>query len=184
MKAERGGPRSTYLIEGKGPTGATGNWSAVDGGGPSDSGGPVLLPPASHLVADRSRCSGCRLCEMVCSLTHEGSVAPSRATLAVRQDVFVDEHPEVLVCPQCLGPECRLACPRGAIVVAEGTGARVVIDELCDGCGICVGACHLGMIHVDGVSGKARKCDLCEGDPQCVAFCPQKVLTYRERKAR
>jgi carbon-monoxide dehydrogenase iron sulfur subunit len=169
VRAEHAGrSRRTYLIEGKAP---------------SDTGEPVLLPAGSHLVADPTGCSGCRLCEMVCSLTHEGVVAPSRATLTVSQDVFVDEHAQVLVCPQCAGPECLLACPRGAIAVAEVTGARVVVDELCDGCGICAQACHLGMIRVDAVTGKARKCDLCDGDPQCVASCPQKVLSTVERRA-
>jgi Fe-S-cluster-containing hydrogenase component 2 len=29
---------------------------------------------------------------------------------------------------------------------------------------------------LDPVEGTAAKCDLCQGDPQCVLYCPAKVL--------
>jgi Fe-S-cluster-containing hydrogenase component 2 len=144
----------------------------------------VPIPASGHLSADDTRCSGCRDCEMVCSLVHDGQVAPSRALLTVRHDPFADDHPTILVCPQCTGPECLLACPRGAIVADERTGARVVDQQACDGCGVCVKACHLGMIWIDERTRTARTCDLCDGEPQCVLHCPQKVLTYHERRRR
>jgi len=120
---------------------------------------------------------------MVCALTHEGQVAPTRARLLVRHDPFADDHPDVLVCRQCREPDCLTACPGGAIMVHETTGARMVAADVCDGCGACVEACRFGMIWVDEDTAKARTCDLCDGDPQCVAFCPQKVLSYRKRRA-
>jgi Fe-S-cluster-containing hydrogenase component 2 len=164
----RGKARRMYLVPGAGTTAADAELT-------------VEIPSSGHLAVDSSRCSGCRDCEMVCSLVHEGEVIPSLALLRVRHDAFDDDHPDVSVCPQCRGPECLLACPRGAIVIDEGTGARVVEAELCDGCGLCVKACHLGMIWLDRRGAKARKCDLCDGEPQCVLHCPQKALAYRRR---
>jgi len=143
----------------------------------------AAIPPSSHMRVDAARCSGCRDCQMVCSLTHEGQVAPSRARLLIHHDLFNEDHPRVLVCRQCREPDCLTACPRGAIVVHQTTGARTVDAAVCDGCGVCVQACEFGMIWVDEDAATARTCDLCEGDPQCVAFCPQKVLSYRKRRA-
>ena len=57
-------------------------------------------------------------------------------------------------------------------------------EHKCTACGLCEKACHLGMIHVDAASKKAFKCDLCDGEPQCVTYCPQRVLTYKERRRR
>lgn len=140
---------------------------------------PAPIRPSGTLTVDAAKCSGCRTCEMACSLIHEGVVIPALARLTVRHDVFHEDHPTVLVCPQCLGPECLLACPQGAIGVDEKTGARVVDEERCDGCGICVKACHLGMIHLEPRSKKAYKCDLCGGRPACVEYCPQAVISYK-----
>lgn len=159
--------RRTYLIASAAPAGERAE--------------PLVLEPSGTLSADASRCSGCRTCEMVCSLHHEGRVAPALARLRVRHDAFADDHPAIDLCAQCPGPECLLACPRSAIGVHPQTGARVVDPALCNGCGLCVAACHLGMIAVDPADKLARTCDLCEGDPQCVAFCPQQVLSYRPR---
>lgn len=162
--------RRTYVIPGAGRT--------ADGGDVS-----VAVPPSGRLVVDPSRCAGCRDCEMVCALGHEGLVAPSLARLVVVHDAFADDHPDLLVCPQCTGPECMFACPRGAIVVDAGTGARVVDEDLCDGCGLCVRACHLGMIRLHPRNKKAFTCDLCDGAPLCVSHCPQRAIRYRARSA-
>lgn len=163
-----GGGKRIYIIQG---TGRTDERDDVT----------IAIPSSGYLTVDASRCSGCRDCEMVCTLAHEGLSAPSLARLTVRHDPFADDHPEVFVCPQCRGPECVLACPRGAISADERTGARVVEPDLCDGCGLCVKACHLGMIWVDADTRIARKCDLCDGEPQCVLHCPQNVIAYRKK---
>jgi len=144
----------------------------------------IDLPASGFLIADSTRCADCRVCEMVCSLVHEGRVIPSLARLTVERDAFIDDHANVRVCRQCLGPECLLACPRGAISAHAATGARVVDADLCDGCGACVKACHFGMIHVAPHPRLAFKCDLCDGEPHCVAHCPQQVLSYRRRRPR
>ena len=46
---------------------------------------------------------------------------------------------------------------------------------------MCVISCPLGAIEIDPVKHTAFKCDLCEGDPECVKICLPGALTYVEK---
>lgn len=142
---------------------------------------PAKQPLADRLIIDAGLCAGCRDCEMVCSLLHEGRIVPALARLRVGHDLFNDDHPAVAVCRQCRRPACLAACPRSAIVVDERTGARVVDTAACDGCGLCVEACPYDMIWLHPGSGKAYTCDLCGGRPRCVEACPQDAIACEDR---
>ena len=75
------------------------------------------------------------------------------------------------------------------MIVDEKTGARLIVDEECIGCGNCFRACPF---NVEGSVIKHRpkanvyvKCDLCykrETGPACVEICPQNVLSYIEHR--
>lgn len=56
-------------------------------------------------------------------------------------------------------------------------------EEKCDGCGLCVPACHEGAIEI--IDGKARLRDeiLCDGLGDCLGECPQGAITVEEREA-
>lgn len=56
-------------------------------------------------------------------------------------------------------------------------------EELCDGCGDCVTACHEGAIEI--VDGKARLVSdrYCDGLGDCLGECPQGAITIVEREA-
>jgi Fe-S-cluster-containing hydrogenase component 2 len=41
-------------------------------------------------------------------------------------------------------------------------------------------ACPFGNITLSPDNHKAIKCELCDGDPQCVRFCVTGALQYRE----
>lgn len=56
-------------------------------------------------------------------------------------------------------------------------------EEKCDGCGLCVDACHEGAIRL--VDGKARLVSetYCDGLGDCLGECPQGAITIEEREA-
>ena len=131
---------------------------------------------AMKIVVDHKRCTGCRMCEQVCSFFHyKGEFNPRRA----RIKILIREKEGVnapLICNQC--KTCLTACNRDALSWDEKIGVVRVDAEKCNGCGLCIKACPQAAIIMDPVSGIVNICDLCNGDPECVKWCAEKVLTY------
>ena len=162
------------------------------------------LPGAKYeLVFDPKLCAGCGYCEVACAQFHEGDAGathrnhfkakpliksmgvspisanapgwPQPLAMATFADFSANEF-----CRQCESPECLDVCPENAIYVDPKTGARVVDEDKCQGCGDCVEACQFDMIHINEETQTAYKCDFCGGDPQCVAWCPTNAITFRK----
>ena len=128
-------------------------------------------------------CSGCRLCEIACSIAKEGKVYPAAARVRVAQ-VFPGPVDVPVLCHRCSDHPCLEACPKKVRAISWDEEHQVLrIDqEKCWGnrCNKrCVRACPQGgaiFIHPD--TGKAMACDVCDGDPACVKACPLKTLWY------
>jgi NAD-dependent dihydropyrimidine dehydrogenase PreA subunit len=62
---------------------------------------------------------------------------------------------------------------------------RVIqIDEdKCDGCGLCVEACHEGAIVIEGGKAKLRNESYCDGLGDCIGECPKGAISFEFREA-
>jgi carbon-monoxide dehydrogenase iron sulfur subunit len=131
------------------------------------------------IVVNPDRCTGCRICELVCSLEHHGEFNPAKSRIKI--NIFPKEfffYPNV--CSQCEDSWCARICPIGALRRNAETGI-VELDEIkCVGCRMCMQACPFGAMGFDSEEGISEKCDLCGGDPQCVKYCFFNALEYKE----
>ncbi len=129
------------------------------------------------IIIEPSKCTGCRLCEVVCSATKHGAVNPTRARIAVvKWESICLETP--ILCQQCESAPCVAICPVKALTLDDNL-ARVNINyDRCIGCRFCVAICPFGAMGIDPADRKVIKCDLCDGEPTCVKFCETKALQY------
>jgi Fe-S-cluster-containing hydrogenase component 2 len=126
-------------------------------------------------------CTGCSLCQLACSMRLLGGYNPHRALLKIAH-ASENLYHFPTVCNQCANPYCANVCPVQAIHRDSATGAMVVDHEQCVGCNLCHQYCPIGVVGVDPDLKKSVKCDLCQGDPHCVAACPTGALELCVRK--
>jgi len=136
-----------------------------------------MEPMGKVLVIHYDKCTGCRLCELVCAVQHDGISNPARSRIKVMkwesEDLYIP-----MSCQQCQDAPCLNVCPVKAISRDEELG-RVVVDyDVCIGCRSCVAVCPFGAMSFNTTDRKVFKCDVCDGDPQCVRFCEVKAIEY------
>jgi len=127
------------------------------------------------ILVEPDKCTGCRVCEMVCSFTRlENIFNPSRSAIRViKKEEFGIDLP--VLCMHCRDPICSDVCPMGAIRKGEDNIVKID-DSLCRGCKACIMVCPYGAIRL--LDEKMVKCDLCSGDPMCVKWCPTGAIKY------
>jgi ferredoxin len=60
----------------------------------------------------------------------------------------------------------------------------IKIDEdRCNGCGLCVSACHEGAIGLENGKAKLLRDDYCDGLGNCLPVCPTGAITFENREA-
>ena len=130
-----------------------------------------------YLLAEPVKCTGCRVCEMACSLKHEGACSPLLSRVrVVKLEEWNLNYPAV--CAACAQPPCVKACPTQACRPAIGRVGVRVDESQCIGCRECVVACPFGAVGFHSERGVAFICDLCEGDPACVSSCVAGALRF------
>jgi len=120
------------------------------------------------IMRDFSKCSSCKLCEIACSLKHEGMVWPEASRIRIYE--LIPGLPVISTCVQCDDYPCVSSCPFQAL--STGEHGQVLVDEnKCTLCGTCVYACPGKIPRI--VRGKQSViiCDLCNGEPECVKIC-------------
>jgi len=120
-----------------------------------------------RIKIDHKTCTGCKQCEVVCSLAHTESVNPWRSRIRV----WVGEE---FCYPVIAGPYTEAAC--------NSKGTRFVEGMEMDECITCRASCPSKSVYKEPDTGIALKCDFC-GDPpnpQCVQWCAPNCLTLVE----
>mgnify|MGYP000277024805 FL=1 len=121
------------------------------------------------IMIDPSRCAGCRLCEVACSLKHEGIIWPEASRIRVFE--FAPGVNVPITCFQCPDYPCVKACPVKALSVDPNTGAVIVDPIKCELRGECIEACPAKIPRIPKGKDFVVICDLCGGDPECVKVC-------------
>ncbi|MBU1368979.1 MAG: 4Fe-4S dicluster domain-containing protein [Bacteroidetes bacterium] len=151
------------------------------------------------IVVDYSKCAGCRTCETVCSafhhqIAHEGQQFRGKGIPAWSNIKVWHYNPPMdvpVTCFLCDDAPCIEACP---VRPDKVTGRRALYrDEVlhtiqndldrCIGCEQCAEACQSsrgGVIFPDEEGRPNGICDLCQGDPNCVKYCPYDALAFLE----
>ncbi|MFZ2653335.1 MAG: 4Fe-4S dicluster domain-containing protein [Victivallales bacterium] len=144
-------------------------------------------------LIDRSKCVGCKNCELACITIHcdgknpfdpnlDESIARARNKVELDNDGLL--FPEF--CRHCDEPACVEACMSGALTKGDD-GLVVCNHDYCIGCFMCVMSCPYGMARPSVKNGgKMIKCDGCRGRKSmaCVDACPQRCLTEIETDDR
>lgn len=139
----------------------------------------ILPTMALRLVVEESRCSGCRACQVACADMHEDAFSVALARLRVeKRDTLRIDRP--VVCLFCADAPCAAACSTEAFT-QRSDGVLQLDAARCESCGQCVEACPHGVLRMHPTTGQPLVCDLCGGEPACVAACATGALGLEER---
>ena len=123
-----------------------------------------------------SRCIACGKCELACAFAHGSEGRPAATRINIHRRGIEVGTP--VVCLQCHDAACVAVCPTLALDRNPATGAIDMVRSRCIQCRMCVAACPFGNMLWDEVYRCVQKCDLCQGNPRCVPFCPTEALSY------
>ena len=89
-----------------------------------------------QIITRDARCSGCRLCQQICAITHFKEINPKKSAIRIKAKFPKPGVFTPVLCDQC--GDCAAVCQSGAIEMKSG---RYVIDkEACTLCEACVDA--------------------------------------------
>ncbi|GAB6905109.1 putative electron transport protein YgfS [Desulfosarcina cetonica] len=116
---------------------------------------------------DKTKCTGCLICEVTCSLVHSGQVQREASAIRVKLGHLDYERHQPVVCRQCKKMSCLKsegmetnADLRQAFFWSNAHQRQV--------------DCAFGALFAHG--DQLVHCNLCGGDPECVKSCPTGAL--------
>jgi carbon-monoxide dehydrogenase iron sulfur subunit len=141
------------------------------------------------LMFDMRLCTGCKICELVCSFNKSGILGPASARIHIPSAFLVHfGGTKPAICRHCEKPPCAEACPVGAISKDPETGLTKVDENLCILCMDCIPACPFGGASFDPVAHVIAMCNQCG---VCTEWCAPGAIRFveepnrvRERRAR
>lgn len=135
------------------------------------------------LIYLADRCTGCRTCELACTMVNEKVFNPKKSRIRVQLE-GVPELFAINVCKSCGKPPCVDACPTEpkSIYRDEKVGGGMEIKEdICIRCGKCIEACPFAAISWHPETKLPLVCNTCRGDPECAKFCASKALIVGDK---
>ena len=156
------------------------------------------------MLHDVARCSACRACMVACKQWHnlpadfstpfEGqyqshAALTSKTYNLIKMNERTDKDGKFhwdfikIQCMHCQDPACMKGCPEGAISRLD-SGAVVIDEEKCVGCGYCTTNCPFNVPRVDPDRNKSTKCDLCFDRiengmiPSCAKTCTAQAIDF------
>ncbi len=152
---------------------------------------------AGFIECDEMKCTGCKICQMACSMMHFGVINKELSRIQVRKYLLPLPKAVQVTCVQCHDEEreCEKACPVSppAVYFDNNSKHMVVNAKTCLGkdCLKCQKACPAEAVRLSpGHTTAPFVCDLCDiansgnVNPQCVNVCPNTALRFLPTEAR
>lgn len=121
-----------------------------------------------RISVNHEQCTGCHLCELVCSLFHLGIINPEKSAIRIHKDDLDTSINTPVVCRQCQDMRCLNAeSVNGAAARQQFLWAMERAER-----------CPFDSLNV--LAQAAYHCDLCAGHPQCVRVCTSKAIRVKK----
>lgn len=140
--------------------------------------GDAVMGEVKMLIIHPEKCNNCGDCETACIKTRASLTSLGLSCIRILKDIEDEEFFFPIACKQCENPPCMATCPKEAIYRDDELNWVLIDRQKCVGCGYCVTACPFGAMKLDKQKAKSYKCDLCEGDPECVKVCEPLAIEY------
>lgn len=121
-----------------------------------------------RIIVNRQKCTGCHLCELVCSLYHLGISNPEKSAIRIQKDDLDTSINTPVVCRQCQEMKCldgermNEAMAKQQFLWVKERAERCPFDSL------------------NVLGDTAYHCDLCAGHPQCSRVCTTKAIRVKK----
>ena len=112
-----------------------------------------------RIKVDSQKCSGCHLCEMVCSLFHLRIIHTEKSAIRVQKDDLATSLSTPVLCRQCR----EMKCLAGEEATNNSEKKKFLWNKAR------AERCPFHALTV--FEEHAYHCDLCGGHPQCVRVC-------------
>jgi Fe-S-cluster-containing dehydrogenase component len=128
------------------------------------------------IVINEEICTGCRICELACSIKNE-EIYNTELSRIIKLSDGLPENPLTIVCQQCPDAPCIKNCPVQAIYINTEKDIVEIDLEKCIGCKKCVKVCPYNAMFFNEKTKKPFKCEFCGGEPACIKKCPTHAIS-------
>ena len=125
-----------------------------------------------RIKTDKTKCTGCLLCEITCSLLNTGKLQREASAIRIKLADLTDSIHEPFVCRQCKKMKCLNS---EGVEFDEEERSKFVWKKMDR-----IENCPFNSIFV--FMDKIHHCNLCNGDPECVKSCPTGAIYIDDKQ--